>query len=278
MVDRRWKLLQHLLCAAGFVVTASMLGAQEPAPSPHPDPPLPPQQGVTPPVSAEAELSLAKKVRAKARGSRGEQRFERLRHAAEAFADVAKHWPQAGPIVVEAHFRRAEILRSLEDPGAARGAFEDAIEAATKDSDYAARALVEIGHLCRRAGRHADALRHYRKARDRDAASLQYRNDGREWLARTYLEVMDWEGAEIFAEDWALHAESTVARIQAEDVRLRALLGRRKLHQVWQELEDLRTEVQPLASAPTREGEAVQRALDGMRVVRALAKARRNGR
>lgn len=270
--------LQRWFCVTGCVVSSTMLVAQEPAPHPRVEAQHPPVVGIAQAESAEAQLTLAKQVRSHARGARGELRFERLRTAAAAFAAVGSYWPEAGPVVVEAHFRRAEILRSLEDPGAARGAFQDAVEAAAADNDYAARALVEMGHLSRRAGQHVDAMRLYRKARNREQASLQYRNDGREWLARTYLEVLDWEGAEAAAEDWVLHAESTVTRIQAEDVRLRALLGRRKLHRVWEELEALRLEMKPLASAPTREGEAVQRALDGMRVVGALAKARRNGR
>lgn len=259
-----------------------MLGAQEPEPHPQPIPkPVvqrPPMDGVAQAESAEAQMAMAKRIKTEARGTRGELRMQRLKNAALAFVAVAHYWPEQESLVVEAHFRRAEILRSLGEGGAARGAFEDAVQASEEGNDYGVRALLEIGHLCRRAKRHVDAIRHYRRARDSQKASLRFQNDGREWLARTYLDLFDWKAAETAAEHWEMHAENTVERIQAEDLRLRALVGRRKLHRVREELEDLRARMQELATAPTSEGEAVQRALEGMKVIRELEKARRNGR
>lgn len=229
-------------------------------------------------VSAQAQLALAKRMKQETRGKRGERRLRHLRQVVRAFEAVAMHWPESGAILAEAHFRRAETLRSLEEPGAARGAFEDALEAAGEGDDLGARSLLEIGHLCRRAGQHVDAMRHYRRARDRPKVSLRLQNDGREWLVRVLLEIRDWEAAALAAEDWGDHAEGTVERVRAADLRLLAWIGLGRLHEVWKELEVLRENLEIEASAPTSEGAAVRRALESMKAGPALRKARRNGR
>lgn len=264
---------------SGRVVVALLLMA--PAFAQDPDRPPPPQdleETVPREASALEQLAEAKRRKQEVRGKRGALRIRHLQKAAEAYRAVARYWPDEPALVTEAHFRRAEILRTLDEPGAARGAFESALETAPQGDDHGVRALVEIGHLCRRAGQHRDAMRYYRRARDREEVSLRFQNDGREWLAKTYLELFDWEGAEYAALDWEEHAEGTVDRIRAIDLKLLAWIGMGRLFEVGRELEALEERLVKLATAPTREGEAVARALEGMKAKKAMWKARRNGR
>ena len=223
-------------------------------------------------------MAQAKAAKSATRGLKGEARIQAMRVAAREYAAVARHWPEQKLLVTEACYRRGEILRSLGEGGAARGAFEDALEAAPAGSDFSVRALLEIGHLCRRAELHADAMAFYEKARDRKEVSLRYNNDGREWLARTHLAALAWKAAEVAAIDWAEHAEGPVEEVKARDRQLLALIGQKRLLAAGQLLAQVREEMQPLGAAPTKEGESVRKAVERMKAPEALEKARTNGR
>jgi tetratricopeptide (TPR) repeat protein len=244
----------------------------------HPPPVDLPIVSVAKAESAEAQMALAKSAKSATRGLKGEAQLKQKRAAAQAYSAVARHWSAEKELVTEACYRRGEILRSLGEEGAARGAFEDALEAAPKGNDFSVRALLEIGHVCRRAEQHADAMEFYEKARDRKGVSLRYNNDGREWLARTLLAVLEWKAAEAAAIDWAEHAEGPVEEVKARDRQVLALVGQKRLLAARQLLEQVREEMKPLAAAPTKEGESVRRSLYRMKAPKALAKARSNGR
>lgn len=287
-----------MVSVAGWILVCLLWGSapsqepipeKEPPPIPQPSPlpeapiPVPAKVQAQAPAIAKAESAKAQMTRAKAaksttRGLNGEARIKRMQEAAREYAAVARHWPEQKEMVTEACFRRGEILRALGEGGAARGAFEDALEAAPQGSDFSVRALLEIGHLCRRAEQHADAMHFYGKARDRKEVSLRYNNDGREWLARTHLAVMAWKAAELAAIDWAQHAEGPVEEVKARDRQLLALIGQKRLLAASQLLAQVREEMEPLGEAPTKEGESVRKSLERMKAPDALEKARANGR
>ena len=97
-------------------------------------------------VSAEAQFDIAKAQKSLCVGLNGLAKVTQKRVAATAYADVKRYWPEAHPFVEESCYRRAELLRSLEEIGAARGCFEEVLEAAPEDSDFYIRALLELGH------------------------------------------------------------------------------------------------------------------------------------
>lgn len=228
--------------------------------------------------SVEAQMSTAQHLKAKVRGLRGVPKLTQMQEAADAFQAVARYWPREKEIVAEACFRRGEILRSMGEAGAARGAFEESAAVGSKGLDFTVRSYLELGHLCRRAFEHEDALAFYRKARDCKKVSLRYNNDGREWLTRMLLEIFSWKEARLAARDWEKHAEGPVEEVKARDLQILALLGSGEWRKAEKELEKLHKSMKRMASAPTREGKRLQKALEGMKAPGAIELARTNGR
>jgi len=228
--------------------------------------------------SVEAQMALAQQAKAKARGLRGVPRLTQMQEAADAFQAVARFWPKQKEVVAEACFRRGEILRSMGEVGAARGSFEEAAAVGRKGMDFTVRSYLELGHLCRRAFEHEEALAFYRKARDCKKVSLRYNNDGREWLTRMLLEIFSWKEARLAARDWEKHAEGPVEEVKARDLQILAWLGLGEWRKAEKELERLQKSMLRMASAPTREGKQLKKALEGMKAPDAIELARTNGR
>lgn len=228
--------------------------------------------------SVEAQMDAAKQAKSDARGLKGIARLEQLKAAADAFQAVSRYWPKEKEAVAEACFRRGEVLRSIGEAGAARGAFEETVAVGQSGGEFRVRAYLELGHLCRRAFEHEDALVYYQKARDCKKVSLRYNNDGREWMTRLSLEIFAWKAARQAARDWEKHAEGPVEEVRARDAQILALLGAGDWRKAEKELEKLRKSMRRMASAPTREGTQLKKALDEMKAPKAIELARTNGR
>jgi len=234
--------------------------------------------GVPACATPEEQLVQARAVQAAIIGSRGEAKRARQEEAVQAWRAVRKHHPRARAAIAEAAFRRGELLRVMEEPGASRGAFQEALEFAPADSAWRVRALLELGHLARREGEWEKALVAYRRARETRGADRRHRNTAREWITKVQLKRDAWGAAEAAARDWRQHAASLVEEVRAEDRRLEALIGQRRLIQARHELEGLRERMAEHARRPTDEAEAIATALDDMRAPTLLRRARRNGR
>jgi len=80
------------------------------------------------------------------------------------------------------------------------------------------------------------------------------------------------------ARDWEKHAEGPVEEVKARDLQILALLGAGDWRKAEQELARLRKAMKRMASAPTREGAQLEKALEGMKAPQAIELARTNGR
>lgn len=228
--------------------------------------------------SVEAQMAVARQLKSDVRGLKGIARLEQMAAAADAFQAVARYWPKEKEVVAEACFRRGEVLRSIGEAGAARGAFEEVVAVGQKGGEFRVRAYLELGHLCRRAFEHQDALAYYKKARECKKVSLRYNNDGREWITRLSLDIFAWKEARLAAQDWEKHAEGPVEEVKARDHQILALLGAGDWRKAEKELEKLRKSMRRMASAPTREGGQLKKALAEMKAPKAIELARTNGR
>ncbi|MFO0984417.1 MAG: hypothetical protein U1E76_22275 [Planctomycetota bacterium] len=86
-----------------------------------------------------------------------------LLDAVKAYEQIVRDYPQARAEVAEAWFRQGEILRSLKEDAQATAAFAQVLE--LKDQPrFRARALIESGHLKRRAGDWKSAGTFYQQA------------------------------------------------------------------------------------------------------------------
>jgi tetratricopeptide (TPR) repeat protein len=228
--------------------------------------------------SAEAQLQHAAEAHAASRGRKGPRRLQLLYQAIACYRAVQQFWPEDKAECAVAGFRRGEIHRALEESGAARGAFEEVLEAAPRSHDLHIRALLELGHLDRRDRRWHDAVGWYQRAVDCEQASLCYRNDAREWIVKVHLGTMAWASAEAAVARWLPYCEGPVEEIKAIDLQFLARIGGRHFRAVVKGMEALRKRMEVLAGAPTAEGRRVRRALDSMKAPAALLLARQNGR
>lgn len=236
--------------------------------------------GIQDPVSvakmptASAQLQHAKKVKAEARGTKGAARVAALDKAITAYEAVRDYWPESGSVLAEAAFRRGEIQRTLGRSGLAKGAFQEAFDAG-KNTPFAPRALLEIGHLHRRTAEFDHALQHYQRVRDMEGVHLRYVNDSREWMGRVYLDLGEWDkGIRAFAE-WAANAETSVDVVRAVDQEALCWLGKKDLETAEARLTKIRVEMEVLANEPTKDGEALRRALERMKAPKQIAEQKK---
>ena len=238
------------------------------APAAPQDPPAVPRQ-----ATPSLQLQHARQVKSAARGTRGAARIEALDRAVAAYAAVTEYWPEPGPVAAEAAFRRGEIQRSLGREGPARASFLEVLDLGPGTA-FHPRALLELGHLRRRAGEYGQALERYRQVLEIQGVPLRYANDSREWTARVLLDTAEWKGAAEAARSWKAHAEGPVEIVRAADLEARALAGQGLLDEASRVLEGLREDLADLAADPTPEGEALQRAFERMKAPAEIEKAR----
>mgnify|MGYP003387538676 FL=1 len=229
-------------------------------------------------VSAEAQFDIAKTQKSLCVGLNGLAKVRQKRVAAAAYADVKRYWPEAHPFVEESCYRRAELLRSLEEIGAARGCFEEVLEAAPEDSDFYIRALLELGHLCRRAKQYVDSLSYYALAAAHDKGSLSYQVRGQSWLAKLNLSLKEYDAAIAAAKLWRKRVLSSVDYIRASDVFICALAESREWASAEKELAALHKKMKKQSSAPSEEGAAVAKALSKLKAPKVIQLMRQGGR
>lgn len=213
--------------------------------------------------SPEEQLLQARQARAAAMGLRGPARIRALEDAAEAYALVSQFWPQAAAAVAEAAFRRGEILRTLEQDGAAYGSFLEALDAADAAGDevLSIRARLELGRGQRRAGRRLRAIEWFEEAAARSGAPLRQRNDAREELAELRTELGQWEAALIAARAWRSDAESDPEEARALLLEAGALRGLGHLQEADRLLQEMVARLRARTQDPEPEGSQARRAL-----------------
>ncbi|MDP6963601.1 MAG: hypothetical protein QGF46_05480 [Planctomycetota bacterium] len=228
--------------------------------------------------SVEAQFDFAKSQKRMCIGLAGVEKVEQKKKAAQAYGEVKKYWPQGHPYVEEACFRQAELLRSLEEVGAARGCFEDVLEVAPPSSDFYIRALLELGHLCRRVKQNKQSLEYYQRAADHKKGSLKYQILGQAWLAKLYYQLQDYALAISAAKEWQARSLSSVDYIRATDLLICAMSRNRNWREADSLLGNLRKKMARRATAPSEEGEAISRALDSLKGPKEIKLAREGGR
>ena len=224
-------------------------------------------------LSLEVQMAKAKQCKKESRGLSGEARFEAMKKTIVAYRAVAIHWPGVGPIRAEAAFRRGEIHRTLGDRGAARGAFEEALDAGGK-TPFGPRALLEIGHLHRRALEIGLAVRYYRQALNFRGVFLRQKNDAREWLSRTWLLAKDGPRAAMWGSRWRANAEDPREEARAGDLEIQAWLLADNFTQAETVWKQLQLRLLPLTQEPTKEAKALASLLARLKGPRLLEEAK----
>jgi len=219
---------------------------------------------------AEAALDRARALKSAMRGLDGAALSRARRKAVAAYRRVRKSHP--GTVeAAEAAFRAGELLRAAGESRGAKREFEAAAGGA--DVVFRARAVVELGHLERRAGRLESALEYFEEVALDSAAPTHTRDDAGLHCARVLLE----RGRLADARRWGAHvansARNPLQRVRAHDVIACAWVAAGDLEAAAGALEECRAALQNLALEETDLGRRVRTALEERAAVELLRAA-----
>lgn len=275
------------LCGAGGALLASLLGlvplaaAQDEAGAPMVVAAPTPQ----PLRARSADDETSKAVRsALADASSGKRAAQKLDGAAksEALAAVAADYgriaddeafPPAGR--AEAAFRGGDILRGLKRLPDAEAQFRRAVELGEPNDDgreFAARGLLELAHIKRRAKDVPAALELYAQVASRFADQRRTAAHAATWTGKLLLKSGDREkGAAAlmdFATTWPEYPTEAVRNADLVAVD-QVEAGDEAAAQIT--VNKIRAVMEPVIAKGGKQAEAVQKALDAMRATELLA-------
>lgn len=162
----------------------------------------------------------------------------------------------------QAFFRAGEQLRAAGEAASAARAFRGA--AATGRIPWACRALLELAHLERRAGRFGPALEAYESLIEHSDVSATLRDVARSWSARTLEAMGRLAQAERLWKNLAQLAQRPLQRVRAYDRLASLCLARGDLEAAREVLEQCDASLAALAAQHTPQGDTLRAALARM--------------
>ena len=222
--------------------------------------------------SAEAQLAHARRLKQRLADAPEAERAARRALAVEAYRAVRLFHPEARAVAVEAAFRAGEILRAA---GADAGALEEFHWSAAhgEGTEFRARALLESGHLFRRARRWSEALEAFLAVAGDPRARAARRADAWLWAGTVWKAQGRVDEARLAWQRVSDEAPDPLARIQAFDELALLLLEADDLEGAAGMLERCTNALAARALEETEDGERVRNALLRMRIVDELPRA-----
>ena len=221
-------------------------------------------------ADAKGQLKHAAGLKKGLRGLKGEERRTQLQSIAEAYASVGKFFPEAGAEAAEASFRLGEVRRTLGDRDGAMAAFERTVELKAHRR-FGARAMLEIGHLYRRAKKLPDAAATYEKAAKEYSDLPDQRDAAWLWAGRVRFAMKDNAGARTA---WSLVTEKStdpLDQIRAYDLIAGSFIAEGKTTEAHATVEKCQHALAPAAEEPSSKGSRVKRALERMKSLNKLS-------
>jgi hypothetical protein len=222
--------------------------------------------------AALADAAAAKRAAQKLDGG---ARNEALAALADKYATLAEKDSLGAGERAEAAFRGGELLRTLQRGKQADDLFGRAVElgeSAPSGRDFAARGLLERGHIRRRANDAEGALALYADVMQRFADQRRTAATARTWAGKVQLKAghLDEAAHQLlgFAE---AYPEFAVEGVHDADLLAVAQVEGGDETAARDSIDRLRREVQPVLAKGGKQADAVQAALDGLRVTELLA-------
>lgn len=222
--------------------------------------------------TAREQLEYATGLKTGARGQTGAARDEARAAAVRAYRAVRENFPADGGVCAEAAFRAGELLRSAGDSAGALAEFRYAREHGG-ESAFRVRALLEIGHVERRAQHFQDALTAYEGVSTDAAATPGQKDDATLWAGTVYAELGRPDDARRAWTRVAESAEDPLDRVRAYDQLALAAVARGELEGAAGLLERCREALADTAAEETKLGERVRNAVADMRAHDVLQRA-----
>ncbi|HVS18550.1 MAG TPA: hypothetical protein VMT18_08115 [Planctomycetota bacterium] len=224
------------------------------------------------PGDSASWLARGDALRREARASSGRERLELRARAVGVYRALREHFPAARADAAQAAFRAGELLRADGDTAGARREFQ-AVAALAPEPGLAARAGLELGHIERRSGLHAEALASYLAVASAQATPRAQRDRARLWIARSQAALERPSEARAILAELAREARDPCLRVEAHDERALTWIAARDLEAAAGELDLCRRSLRACAAEQTPQGERVRSALRRMRAVARLARA-----
>lgn len=222
--------------------------------------------------NAEAQLGHARRLKRQMATKEGEELDFWRKLAVEAYQAVRVFHPGARFLAVEGAFRAGEILRAAGADQDAHAEFRWALEHGAQ-TEFRARARLEIGHLHRRAERWREALQSYLDAAADADSSAARREDAWLWVGSAWKALERVEDARLAWRRVAEQGSDPLARITAFDELGLSYLEESELEGCAGVLDQCLRALSAHALEETEEGERVRRALLRMRIVDELPRA-----
>jgi tetratricopeptide (TPR) repeat protein len=261
-----------LLLSAMLALSQAAIAQSHPAPHPrphavhatpadnHPEAPI-----STPKKdSAEAQLKYAQTLRQALRGAEGEARGVARKAAIAAYRALREYFPDDAPACAEAAFRASELLRAENEREAALAELVIARDRGA-GTPFHGRALLEIGHVQRRAQNFQEALVAYEAVLSDTNTTQRQKDDASLWAGHVYASLKRPDDARRAWQRVADGAEDPIDRIKAYDCMAQAAIEKGDLDGAAALLEHCREALSEAASEETRLGDRVRNALSGMR-------------
>jgi len=222
--------------------------------------------------NAQAQLQLASELRSALRGLEGAERAAARTRALAACRAVRQYFPGEGWACSEASFRAGELLRATGDLEGAAAEFQAARDQ-KGDSPFRLRALLELGHLQRKAKALDKALASYEAALADKSATAGQRDEASLWAGAVYQDLERPADARRVWQRVADSGEDPLDRIRAFDRIALLLVAGGDLEGAAGTLERCREVLAAPAAEETRSGERVRSALQNMRAIEELQRA-----
>jgi len=222
--------------------------------------------------SSAAQLAHAAACRTAMRGKAGEALESARKAAIEAYRAVRDHFATDARACAEASFRAGELLRASSDAAGAIAEFQIARERGA-ETPFRVRAMLEIGHVHRRSGKHAESLTAYEGALADPGATPSQRDDASFWIGQVHLAEGRIEEARRAWKRVTEDGEDPLDRIRAWDCIALTFVASGDLEGAAGVLERCREGLSEVSAEETRLGERVRDALSNMRALDDLQRA-----
>ena len=220
----------------------------------------------------EAQQKLASELRNALRGLEGAERDAARARAVAACRAVRQYFPGEAAACAEAAFRAGELLRAAGDLEAAAAEFQVAREQ-KGESPFRVRALLELGHLQRKAKALDKALASYEAALGDANASPGQRDEASLWVGNVQRDLHRPADARRAWQRVADAGEDPLDRIRAFDRIASLLVESDDLEGAAGTLERCKEALAAAVAEETRSGERVRSALQNMRAIDELQRA-----
>lgn len=222
--------------------------------------------------TAKAQMEHATALKKTLRGLEGDARDRARAEVVAAYRAVREYFSGDGAACAEAAFRAGELLRTADDLAGALAEFTVARDRGT-GTDFRVRAMLEIGHVERRAKQPQKAIAAYETVVADDVASRRQKDDALLWIGRVWAGEERWTDARRVWQKVADGGDDPLDRVQAFDLIASALIEAADLEGAAGTIKRCHEALAEVAGEDTKAGERVRSALASMRSEGQLARA-----